>query len=149
MDGYNLPMSVNTNTGCPIAGCFVDLGPNCALPSSAKHPWTLTCMWVGPAQLKGPFDATGFPVGCKTACLANIDGTPGTRYCIVWRPHAYGSKTTARTVARARTTRPRRVQCPPSVRPSVHRPTTTVRDAARAEFYSYFSACRPRGDSPL
>ncbi|KZV90649.1 Osmotin, thaumatin-like protein [Exidia glandulosa HHB12029] len=58
VDGYNLPMSVSTNTGCPVAGCFVDLGPQC------------------PDQLKGPFDATGFPVGCKTACLANLDGTP-------------------------------------------------------------------------
>ncbi|EJD35446.1 Osmotin, thaumatin-like protein [Auricularia subglabra TFB-10046 SS5] len=58
VDGYNLPMSVETNAGCPIAGCFVDLGPGC------------------PDQLKGPFDATGFPVGCKTACLANLDGNP-------------------------------------------------------------------------
>ncbi|KAF9466896.1 Osmotin thaumatin-like protein [Collybia nuda] len=56
VDGYNLPMRITTNTGCPVAECAVDLGPNC------------------PAPLKGPFDSTGFPVGCKSACLANLDG---------------------------------------------------------------------------
>ncbi|KAF9254524.1 hypothetical protein L218DRAFT_951481 [Marasmius fiardii PR-910] len=30
----------------------------------------------GPAPLKGPFDSTGFPVGCKSACIANLDGNP-------------------------------------------------------------------------
>lgn len=30
----------------------------------------------GPDPLKGPFDSTGFPVGCKSACAANIDGNP-------------------------------------------------------------------------
>jgi len=58
VDGYNLPMSVITNVGCPVASCPVDLGPNC------------------PAALKGPFDSTGFPVGCKSACLANLSGNP-------------------------------------------------------------------------
>ena len=24
--------------------------------------------------MKGPFDSTGFPVGCKSACEANLDG---------------------------------------------------------------------------
>ncbi|KAG6889587.1 hypothetical protein C0995_016395 [Termitomyces sp. Mi166 len=31
----------------------------------------------GPDPLKGPFDASGAPVGCKSACLANLDGNPG------------------------------------------------------------------------
>ncbi|KAJ3481314.1 hypothetical protein NLI96_g7746 [Meripilus lineatus] len=57
VSGYNLPVRIDTNQGCPVAGCFVDLGPNC------------------PAPLKGPFDSTGFPVGCKSACL--IDPNPG------------------------------------------------------------------------
>lgn len=56
VDGADLPMAVNNNVGCHAAGCPVDLGPNC------------------PAQLKGPFDSTGFPVGCKSACEANLDG---------------------------------------------------------------------------
>lgn len=30
----------------------------------------------GPAPLKGPYDSTGFPVGCKSACEANLDGNP-------------------------------------------------------------------------
>ncbi|KAF9448441.1 thaumatin-like protein [Macrolepiota fuliginosa MF-IS2] len=53
VDGYNLPMRITNNKGCPVADCPVDLGPNC------------------PAQLKGPFDSTGFPVGCKSACATN------------------------------------------------------------------------------
>lgn len=58
VDGYNLPMRITNNKGCPVADCPVDLGPNC------------------PAPLKGPFDSTGFPVGCKSACVANLDGNP-------------------------------------------------------------------------
>ncbi|KAI0318326.1 thaumatin-like protein [Amylostereum chailletii] len=56
VDGYNLPMRITTNVNCPTPACPVDLGPNC------------------PAPLKGPFDSTGFPVGCKSACVANLDG---------------------------------------------------------------------------
>jgi len=56
VDGYNLPMRISNNKGCPVAECAKDLGPGC------------------PAQLKGPFDSTGFPVGCKSACFANLDG---------------------------------------------------------------------------
>ncbi|KAF9269477.1 Osmotin thaumatin-like protein [Marasmius fiardii PR-910] len=59
VDGYNLPARISNNKGCPVAQCNVDLGPNC------------------PAPLKGPFDSTGFPVGCKSACVANLDGNPG------------------------------------------------------------------------
>ncbi|KAJ3769729.1 thaumatin [Lentinula raphanica] len=53
-----LMFSVTTNVNCPVASCPVDLGPNC------------------PAPLIGPFDSTGFPVGCKSACDANLDGDP-------------------------------------------------------------------------
>ncbi|KAF5348765.1 hypothetical protein D9756_009723 [Leucocoprinus leucothites] len=56
VDGYNLPARISNNVGCHVADCPVDLGPNC------------------PAQLKGPFDSSGFPVGCKSACVANLDG---------------------------------------------------------------------------
>ncbi|KAF6751109.1 thaumatin-like protein [Ephemerocybe angulata] len=59
VDGYNLPMRISNTAGCPVADCAVDLGPNC------------------PAALKGPFDKTGFPVGCKSACFANLDGNQG------------------------------------------------------------------------
>jgi hypothetical protein len=30
VDGYNLPMSLTNNKGCPVGLCGVDLGPNCA-----------------------------------------------------------------------------------------------------------------------
>jgi hypothetical protein len=30
---------------------------------------------TGPDALKGPFDSSGFPVGCKSACL--VDSNPG------------------------------------------------------------------------
>ncbi|KAJ7846186.1 thaumatin [Mycena leptocephala] len=53
VDGYNLPMRIDNNVGCGIPSCPVDLGPNC------------------PALLKGPFDSTGFPVGCKSACTVD------------------------------------------------------------------------------
>lgn len=46
------------NVNCPTAACDVDLGPIC------------------PSQLVGPLDSTGFPIGCKSACLANLDGDP-------------------------------------------------------------------------
>ncbi|KAF5348842.1 hypothetical protein D9756_009712 [Leucocoprinus leucothites] len=59
VDGYNLPMKISNNKGCPVAECPVDLGPDC------------------PAPLKGPYDSSGFPVGCKSACVANLDGNQG------------------------------------------------------------------------
>src|SRR5712691_1383730 len=45
-------------SGCSVASCPVDLNPQC------------------PAQLIGPLDSTGAPVGCESACLANLDN-PG------------------------------------------------------------------------
>ncbi|KAF8528423.1 thaumatin-like protein [Hysterangium stoloniferum] len=62
VDGYNLPLRISNNVGCPVADCAVDLGPNC------------------PSQLKGPFDSVGFPVGCRSACDANIDGDQGNTF---------------------------------------------------------------------
>ncbi|KAG6849624.1 hypothetical protein H0H93_006833 [Arthromyces matolae] len=50
VDGYNLPMRITNNVGCPVADCPVDLGPLC------------------PSALQGPYDSSGFPVGCKSAC---------------------------------------------------------------------------------
>ncbi|KAH9903188.1 thaumatin family-domain-containing protein [Cubamyces lactineus] len=58
VDGYNLPMAITNSANCPLADCPVDLGPSC------------------PAPIQGPFDSTGFPVGCKSACAANLDGDP-------------------------------------------------------------------------
>ena len=29
VDGYDLPMRIDNNVGCPVASCGVDLGPNC------------------------------------------------------------------------------------------------------------------------
>ena len=52
VDGYNLPIRIDNTYGCPVGSCPVDLGPNC------------------PSALKGPFDSSGFPVGCKSACEA-------------------------------------------------------------------------------
>jgi len=58
VDGYNLPMRITPTSGCPVAECPWDLGPVC------------------PEALAGPFDTTGYPVGCKSACVANVDGNP-------------------------------------------------------------------------
>jgi hypothetical protein len=60
VDGYGLPLRIIPSaSACHVAECAVDLGPIC------------------PAALAGPFDSSGFPVGCKSACLANLDGNPG------------------------------------------------------------------------
>lgn len=47
--------------------------PTVRPPSSQSSPANLPTT-AGPAPLKGPFDSTGFPVGCKSACEANLDG---------------------------------------------------------------------------
>jgi hypothetical protein len=46
-------MHIDNNVGCGIPSCPIDLGPNC------------------PAAQKGPFDASGFPVGCRSACTVD------------------------------------------------------------------------------
>ncbi|GLB39898.1 putative thaumatin-like protein [Lyophyllum shimeji] len=58
VDGFNLPMRISNSAECPVAECAADLIVNC------------------PAVLKGPFDASGVALGCKSACLANLDGNP-------------------------------------------------------------------------
>jgi len=59
VDGYNLPMAIIPSApNCSVASCPVDLGPACPMP------------------LVGPLDTTGFPVGCKSACVANLGGNP-------------------------------------------------------------------------
>ncbi|KII91684.1 hypothetical protein PLICRDRAFT_173496 [Plicaturopsis crispa FD-325 SS-3] len=58
VDGYNLPVSLTNNVGCPVGDCPVDLGPDC------------------PAALQGPFDSSGFPVGCRSACQAGLSPDP-------------------------------------------------------------------------
>ncbi|KAG9006437.1 hypothetical protein FRB94_000675 [Tulasnella sp. JGI-2019a] len=59
-----LPVKIQTTTAsCGIADCGVDLGPNC------------------PAALKGPYDSTGFPVGCKSDCLVDPNPTNSPSCC--------------------------------------------------------------------
>ncbi|KAJ7507393.1 thaumatin-like protein [Mycena galericulata] len=53
VDGYNLPVKIDNNVGCAVPSCPVDLGPGC------------------PALLIGPFNSTGYPVGCKSACVVD------------------------------------------------------------------------------
>ncbi|KAG7094994.1 hypothetical protein E1B28_005790 [Marasmius oreades] len=56
VDGFNLPVAITNNVGCPVANCPVDLNPGC------------------PAELRGPANPDGSNAGCKSACLANLDG---------------------------------------------------------------------------
>lgn len=62
VSGYNLPMaitpSVPAGSSCPAPACAVDLGPPC------------------PPALAGPYDTSGFPLGCKAAC--EVDPDPRT-----------------------------------------------------------------------
>jgi len=83
VDGYNLPMRINNNVGCGIPSCPVDLGPNCSFSfiSSDRN----TQISLGPTPLKGPFDSSGFPVGC--ACQANLDGNKGLSAILEQRYH--------------------------------------------------------------
>ena len=67
-------MSITNNVGCPIANCTVDLGPICTYAATVASPMLMTA--AGPQPIQGPFDSTGFPVGCKSACFANLDGNP-------------------------------------------------------------------------
>jgi hypothetical protein len=93
VDGYNLPcvpylvphpfpiltlvftssVRIDNTAGCPIPKCAVDLGPNCKFPyyTQPVFRFTYSTFNTGPASLKGPFDSTGFPVGCKSACLVD------------------------------------------------------------------------------
>jgi len=60
VDGYGLPVRISPSaSACHVADCPVDLGPDC------------------PDALKGPFDSNGYPLGCKSACYANLDGNQG------------------------------------------------------------------------
>ncbi|KAI0671562.1 Osmotin thaumatin-like protein [Trametes maxima] len=63
VDGYNLPVRVDNNQGCPVADCPVDLAPNC------------------PAQLKGPTDSSGTVLGCNTACGAGLGDPTNNENC--------------------------------------------------------------------
>ncbi|CAE6505793.1 unnamed protein product [Rhizoctonia solani] len=63
IQGFNLPVQVVPSAmGCGIAECAVDLNANC------------------PDPLRGPFAPNTnntVPIGCKSACTANLDGNPG------------------------------------------------------------------------
>lgn len=59
VDGASIPISVVPSAAsCGTASCLVDLNANC------------------PAELQSK-DASGTVVGCKSACLANLDGNQG------------------------------------------------------------------------
>ena len=55
-------------------------GPRLYVLDAQSHELYLidTPCSIGPAPIQGPFDSTGFPVGCKSACAANLDGNPST-----------------------------------------------------------------------
>ena len=118
-------MRIDNDKGCNVASCPVDLGPNCTclffclkVIFESDH----TCL-IGPAALKGPYDSSGFPVGCRSACQAGLAPDPGKQWLFsaetTWHSHlntanspncCTGSHNTAAT-------------CPPS----------------GVEYYSYFS----------
>ncbi|KAK7037418.1 hypothetical protein VNI00_011168 [Paramarasmius palmivorus] len=51
VDGFNLPMAITNNVGCPVADCPANLNSGC------------------PGELS-------VPGGCNSACSANLDGNP-------------------------------------------------------------------------
>ncbi|KAI5117114.1 hypothetical protein M0805_003667 [Coniferiporia weirii] len=52
VDGFNIPISITNNKGCPVSDCPADLGADC--PDELKHGDN----------------------GCLSACAANLDGDP-------------------------------------------------------------------------
>ncbi|EJD35460.1 Osmotin, thaumatin-like protein [Auricularia subglabra TFB-10046 SS5] len=58
VNGFNLPVHITNNQGCPESSCPIDLNSGC------------------PAPLIGPVDSAGTVLGCNSACSANLDGTP-------------------------------------------------------------------------
>ena len=48
-------------------------------PSVAALNSTLT-IDTGPAALIGPYDSSGYPVGCKSACEADLSGDPSKSF---------------------------------------------------------------------
>ncbi|KAH9953751.1 thaumatin-like protein [Russula dissimulans] len=74
VDGFNLPMTIIPSaSNCSVASCPNDLDPGC------------------PSQLVGPQDSAGNPVGCKSACVANLDNAADSANCCT------GSHNTATT----------------------------------------------------
>ncbi|EIW53453.1 Osmotin thaumatin-like protein [Trametes versicolor FP-101664 SS1] len=63
VEGYNLPVRIDNNKGCRVSDCPIDLGPNC------------------PAELKGPLNSTGSPVGCNSACSAGLGDPTNNPNC--------------------------------------------------------------------
>ncbi|KAI0646514.1 Osmotin thaumatin-like protein [Trametes meyenii] len=63
VDGFNIPMRVSNNKGCPVADCPADLNPSC------------------PGPIKGPFEPRGSAVGCKSACAAGLGGAVNNPNC--------------------------------------------------------------------
>ncbi|KZT28312.1 thaumatin-like protein [Neolentinus lepideus HHB14362 ss-1] len=55
VDGFNIPVRIDSTKGCNVADCPADLNSDC------------------PDALKGPFDSAGNTVGCNSACNAGID----------------------------------------------------------------------------
>jgi len=60
MNGYGLPVRV-----APLCFCLPCGG-------MSSRPWPHL-----PCCLEGPFYSNGFPLGCRRARLANLDGNPG------------------------------------------------------------------------
>ncbi|KAF8262207.1 Osmotin thaumatin-like protein [Lactarius quietus] len=58
INGFNLPMRIKNNAECDDPECSVDLGANC------------------PTQLQEPYDPTGFPSECNSACAAGLTPDP-------------------------------------------------------------------------
>ncbi|KAJ2919778.1 hypothetical protein MD484_g729, partial [Candolleomyces efflorescens] len=73
-------------TGGCNGGLVCDERTGAGVPPATLAEFTLGSdggdWYDGPAPLIGPFDSSGFPVGCKSACIANLDGNPGnSRNC--------------------------------------------------------------------
>ncbi|THH05060.1 hypothetical protein EW146_g10005 [Bondarzewia mesenterica] len=68
---------------------------------------TAGCGVAGPAALIGPYDSSGFPVGCKSACEAGLAADPSTY------AH-YSNRTTLPTAAPAYITLRRHARPPAS-----------------------------------
>lgn len=128
-------MRITNSKGCSIADCPVDLGPDCTsdfcLASYMAYAHRIPS--TGPDPLKGPLDASGFPLGCKSACLAGIgDSGKFRRLLTSLFDRCVDTSCTANN--------------PNCCTGSFASPGTC--QASGVAFYSYFSQCSLRSTGP-
>ncbi|KAF9448443.1 Osmotin, thaumatin-like protein [Macrolepiota fuliginosa MF-IS2] len=86
VDGFNFPMRITNNKGCPVADCPTDLNPECPSPlrepqDSSGNPETLQTVAPGTTVLRKPVLLryySYFKTNCRNAYAYAYDESSGT-----------------------------------------------------------------------